>query len=623
VILCDTNRLIPLSREQSGYFSGFTTEAAAGSRYKYRIDSGASYPDPVSRFQPAGPHRPSQVIDPDTFHWSDDDWPGLGLSGQAIYEMHAGTFTPEGTWNAAAEKLAFLRDTGVTVLELMPVSEFPGEFGWGYDGVHPFAPTHLYGTPDDFRRFVDRAHSLGLGVILDVVYNHLGPDGNYFGMFSTQFHTDRYTTDWGAAINYDSLAVRELIVSNAAYWIHEFHLDGLRLDATEAIHDCSNDHIVAALTREARKAGGRRGVLIVAENDMQETRFVRPPEQGGYSVDMLWNNDYHHAAMAALSGRNPAYYSHYRGAPQEFISAMKYGYLFQGQCHAWRRGSPTFGVPPAAFVVYLENHDQISNSAHALRSRALSDPGSFRAITALTLLGPCTPMLFQGQEFGATSPFFFFADHVPELRRRVYQGRLEFMSHIVTAGDPEMHGCIPDPGDRRTFELCKIDWSELQKNGPVHRLHRDLLRLRREDAVLRAQRPIDGAVLNQQAFVLRYFGEHSDDRLLIVNLGMDLRFDFAPEPLLAPVAGEGWTIEWSSESPAYGGGGTPPFETGQNWTIPGRAAILLKPAPQPAKPPVPDSSLDRASSSPKPPERRSGRRPVSGTRRGRRPSPAG
>jgi len=236
-------------------------------------------------------------------------------------------------------------------------------------------------------------------------------------------------------------------------------------------------------------------------------------------------------------------------------------------------------VLPAAFVVYLENHDQISNSAHGWRCRALSDPGPFRAITALTLLGPNTPMLFQGQEFGATSPFFFFADHVPELHRRVYQGRLEFMSHIVTAGDPEMNGCIPDPGDRRTFELCKIDWSELQTNGPVHRLHRDLLRLRREDPVLRVQRPFDGAVLCQHAFALRYFGEHSDDRLLIVNLGLDLRFGLAAEPLLAPVAGKGWAIVWSSESPSYGGCGTPPIETGQDWRIPGRAAILLKPGP--------------------------------------------
>jgi len=585
-VLCDPNRLIPLEREQPGYFSGFSEEATVGTRYKYRIDSGASYPDPASRFQPEGPHRPSQVIDPDTFHWTDDDWPGLGLFGQVIYEMHVGTFAAEGTWDAATEKLQFLRDTGITVLEVMPVSEFPGEFGWGYDGVHPFAPTHLYGTPDDFRRFVDRAHSLNLGVILDVVYNHLGPDGNYFAKFSTHYHTDRHKTPWGAAINYDSAgstAVRELIVSNAAYWIREFHLDGLRLDATHAIHDCSNDHIVAALTREARKAGGRRGVLIVAENDLQEARFVRPPEQGGYGVDMVWNDDYHHAAIVALSGRNPAYYSDYRGAPQEFISAMKYGYLFQGQWHEWRRGSPTFGVLPAAFVVYLENHDQISNSAHASRCRALSDPGTFRAITALALLGPNTPMLFQGQEFGATSPFFFFADHVHELRRQVYQGRLEFMSHIVTAGDPEMNGCIPDPGDRRTFERCKIDWSELQTNGPVHRLHRDLLRLRREDPVLSVQGPFDGAVLCQHAFALRYFGASSDDRLLIVNLGMDLRFGLAAEPLLAPVAGKGWAIAWSSESSSYGGCGTPPIETGQNWRIPGRAAILLKPGPRSGK----------------------------------------
>ena len=592
LVLCGNGgRIVPLERESSGYFSGLVPGAAAGARYKYRVDGGEAYPDPASRFQPEGPHRPSQIIDPAAFRWSDDAWAGISLTGQVLYEMHVGTFTPEGTWEAAANKIEFLIDMGITVLEVMPVSEFPGEFGWGYDGVHPFAPTRLYGKPDDFRRFVDRAHALGVGVILDVVYNHFGPDGNYFGQFAKHYFTDRHKTDWGAAINYDSAdcgPVRDLVTSNAAYWIREFHLDGLRLDATQHIYDDSDDHILAALAREARQAAGDRKIILVAENEPQETKLVRSPEQGGYGLDMLWNDDYHHSAMVALAGHNDAYYTDYKGTPQEFISAMKYGFLYQGQWYKWqgkRRGSPSFGVPPASFVNFTQNHDQVANSARGQRCRQLTDPGTFKAIAALTMLGPGTPMLFQGQEFAATSPFYYFADHVPELNHLVREGRIDFMSQFVSLATPEMSGCLPDPGDRKTFERSKLDWSEVQKNRTVTQLHRDLLRLRREDPVLRAQETgaVDGAVLSPQAFVLRYFGPRRDHRLLIVNLGMDLNLDPAPEPLLAPVEGQGWAVAWSSESPAYGGCGTPPIETEQNWWIPGRAAILLKPGPRPEK----------------------------------------
>lgn len=580
-----------LTREESGYFSGLVGGAGSGTRYKYRIDGGDSFPDPVARFQPEGPHKPSQVIDPGTFIWTDNKWTGVGLTGQVLYEMHIGTFTPEGTWDAATAKLEFLRDTGVTVLEVMPVSEFPGEFGWGYDGVHPFAPSHLYGEPDRFRQFVDRAHALGIGVILDVVYNHFGPDGNYFGQFAKHYFTDRHKTDWGAAINFDSPdcgPVRDLVTSNAAYWITEFHLDGLRLDATQNIYDDSKEHIITALTREARKAAGTRKIIVVAENEPQETKLVRPVEQGGYGLDMLWNDDYHHSAMVALTGHHEAYYTDYRGSPQEFISAMKYGYLYQGQWYKWqgkRRGSSSLGLPPAVFINFTQNHDQIANSARGLRCRELSDSGTFKAITALTLLGPGTPMLFQGQEFGAATPFYYFADHVPDLSRLVREGRIEFMSQFVSAATPEMSGRLPDPGARETFDQSKLDWSDLQKNRGIHQLHRDLLRLRLEDPVLRAQTPrgVDGAVIGSQAFVLRFFDERSGDRLLVVNLGMDLNVDPAPEPLLAPPEDHGWSVMWSSEQPSYGGCGTPPIETKQNWWVPGRSAVLLKPGPRAEK----------------------------------------
>ncbi len=574
-----SERAYPLEKQDSGYFYGVVAEAKSGSRYKYRLDGRDSHPDVASRFQPDGPHEPSEVIDPSTFEWTDQSWRGLAREGQVIYEMHVGTFTPEGSWKAAESKLEFLRDTGITAIEVMPVGEFPGDFGWGYDGVHPFAPTHLYGRPDDFRHFVDRAHSIGIGVILDVVYNHFGPDGNYFGQYSKWYFTEKYETDWGAAINYDaenSGPVRDLIIANACYWIREFHLDGLRLDATQNIYDDSADHILAALTREARKAAGAKTIIVAGENEPQETKLVRD-----YGLDMLWNDDYHHAALVAMTGHNEAYYADYKGSPQEFISAMKYGYLFQGQWYQWqqkRRGTPCFGLLPASFVTFTQNHDQIANSARGLRSRELTDPGTFRALTALTLLGPGTPMLFQGQEFGATSPFYYFADHKPDLRRQVRDGRIEFMSQFVSMRTPEMNGSLPDPGERSTFERSKLNWDEVQQNQAIHRLHSDLLRLRHEDPVLHQQRPgaVDGAVLSAQAFVLRYFGDDGD-RLLIVNLGMDLNLDPAPEPLLAPLEDHGWRIAWSSENPSYGGCGTAPVETEQNWWIPGRSAILLTP----------------------------------------------
>ncbi|MBS1872323.1 MAG: malto-oligosyltrehalose trehalohydrolase [Acidobacteria bacterium] len=575
-------RDVPLDREPDGHFSGFVPCVAEGALYKCRLDGGEAYPDPYSRFQPMGPHHASMVVDPSRFEWTDSGWRGLSRKGQVLYELHIGTFTREGTWAAAAGKLAFLRDLGVTAVEAMPVSEFPGAFGWGYDGVHHFAPTRLYGPPDDFRRFVDQAHSLGLGVILDVVYNHFGPDGNYLAQFSPGYFTDRHHTDWGAAIEYASTGARELAISNAAYWIREFHLDGLRLDATQNIYDDTGDHVIAALTRAAREAAGERGVLIIAENDSQDARLLRAPERGGYGVDMVWNDDFHHSAMVALSGHNIGYYSDYSGTPQEFVSAAKYGFLHQGQWRKWRRkrlGTPAFDIEPAAFVTYTEDHDQVANSGRGLRVHQHSEPGSFRALTALMLLGPGTPMLFQGQEFGATAPFLYFVDHHDELGRQVREGRNRFLSQFATATTPEMQSHLPDPCDRATFERSILDWREAERNQDVIDLHRDLIRLRREDPVFRSQRHrgLDGAVLSEYAFLLRFFGDDGDDRLLIVNLGRDLNLTPGPEPLLAPPAGRLWTPLWSSENPKYGGCGSMPPETEQNWWVAGRSALALAP----------------------------------------------
>ena len=309
----------PLQPEPFGYFAGLVQSARVGSLYKYRLDDEGDYPDPASRFQPQGPDQWSQVVDPAQFAWTDHNWHGVAPAGQVIYEMHIGTFTREGSWSSAITELPHLAATGVSVLELMPVGEFPGRFGWGYDGVHPFAPTRLYGEPDDFRRFVDRAHALGLGVILDVVYNHFGPAGNHFARFSPYYFSETCSTDWGRALNFDSSnsgPVREFCIANAAYWVDEFHLDGLRLDATQDIHDQSEDHILRAIGRAVRDKAGRRKAILVAENEPQNAKLVRPAQDGGYERDAVWNDDFHHRAMVRLTGRSEAYYTDYLGSPQ-------------------------------------------------------------------------------------------------------------------------------------------------------------------------------------------------------------------------------------------------------------------------------------------------------------------
>ena len=573
-----------LSAEGNGYFSGSQSDVTEGALYKYRLDGVDLFPDPAARFQPEGPHGPSQVINPENFHWTDHKWQGVKIPGQIIYELHVGTFTPEGTYHSAISKLKHLKEIGITVLELMPLAEFSGRFGWGYDGVELFAPSHLYGTPDDLRAFIDAAHGTGLGVILDVVYNHLGPDGNYLKQYSQDYFTEK-ATEWGEAINFDgpnSLPVREFFLANVEYWIREFHMDGVRLDATQSIFDASGEHILAAIACTAHKAADGRDTIVIAENEPQHVRLARPVDHGGYGLDALWNDDFHHSAIVALTGRQEAYYQDHSGTPQEFISAVKYGFLFQGQRYDWqkkRRGTPTRGMNPATFVNYIENHDQVANTGRGARLHQRTSPGRYRAMTTLLLLAPGTPLLFQGQEFQSSVPFMYFADHHAELGRAVSKGRREFLAQFPSFATPEMAACFSDPADEKTLMRCKIDWSEVEKNHPALQMIKDLLKLRREDPAFNMQLSsrIDGAVLGANAFVLRYFAKEDDDRLLIVNLGIDLTLARAPEPLLAPPENKMWHLRWSTEDPAYGGCGTPVPETENGWCFPGESALVLAP----------------------------------------------
>ncbi|MBX9579428.1 MAG: DUF3459 domain-containing protein, partial [Gemmataceae bacterium] len=408
--------------------------------------------------------------------------------------------------------------------------------------------------------------------------------------------SDRHHTDWGAGLNFDGPdngPVREYLAANAAHWVREFHLDGLRVDASQCIADDSPRHILADMADAVRAAAGGRATILVNENEPQDARLVRPSADGGYGLDGLWNEDFHHTAMVAMTGRNEAYYSDHEGGPQEWVSAAKYGFLFQGQRYSWqekRRGTAAFDLPPWAFVNYVQNHDQVANSGRGLRCHQQTSPGRFKAATACLLLFPGTPMVFMGQEFAATTPFFYFADAGHELAETIRDGRVEFMAQFRTMDRPDLAAWLPDPCAPSTFERCRLDFAERAKNAPVYQLHKDLLRLRREDPAFRPRdaRWVDGAVLGPRAFVLRYFvdPDGTADRLLLVNFGPDLYLDQAPEPLLAPPRGYGWGVIWSSEDRVYGGNGTPPPEARDGWRIMGEAAVVLAPEKLPPHDPA-------------------------------------
>lgn len=584
-VVFEDGRVIQLQKDTLGYFQGEDPQARAGMTYRYRLDDGKAYPDPCSRFQPDGPHGPSLITDSCSHRWTDHTWPGVRIAGQVIYEVHIGAFTKAGTFDAAIQQLDALKRLGVTLLEILPVAEFPGRWNWGYDGVCLFAPAHVYGDYEAFKRFVDAAHGKGLGVLLDVVYNHFGPDGNYLSVFSDDYVTDRYPNEWGKAINFDgpaSAEVRTFFLQNACYWIRDFHLDGLRIDATHAVHDASPHHVLAELSAETRRAAGHRSIVLVAENEPQDIRAVRPVEEGGWGMDAIWSDDFHHTCRVAVTGRSEAYYTDYRGTPQELISAVKRGFLYQGQRYHWQnkpRGSVVQHEPASSFVFYIQNHDQIGNTLNGERLHPQTSPGRYRAITAVWLLAPQTPMLFMGQEYAASSPFLFFVDyHGHALGPEVRKGRRDFLSQFPSYASDEAQAVLLDPSDPMTFERSKLDRQERDADSPLYRLHHDLLRLRREDVVFARQavNRIDGAVLGPQALVLRYFDDNGYDRLLVVNLGPDLDFVPAPEPLLAPTSNGAWNIVWSSDHPQYGGPGIVVPLSSKGWHLPSESAHVFR-----------------------------------------------
>ncbi len=572
----------PLRPEEGGSFTA-TLRAEPGRRYRYRLDGGDRYPDPCSRFQPEGPHGPSEVVDPSAFRWRDEGWRGLEAKGQVFYELHVGAFTPQGTYAAVIDKLPELKELGVTCLELMPLATWPGRFNWGYDGVNLFAPCPAYGRPDDLRRLIDRAHAVGLGVIIDVVYNHLGPDGNFLKQFARRYFTDKYPPEWGEPINFedDAAGVRRFFVENAVHWVTEYHADGLRLDATQNLFDPSPRHIVGELTDAVRAAAGARKVLVIGESEPQDIRLIRRKEDGGDGADGLWADDFHHAARVAVTGGSEAYLRDYTGSAEELIACALYNSLYQGQWYQWQkkpRGSPLLHSPAEQIVFFLQNHDQIANTLRGHRLHVLAGPRRTRALTTLFLLLPQTPLLFMGQEFFASSPFLFFVDHHPELMKAVRAGRERYLSQFPTARHAiEREGYHPPIGDD-AFALSKLDWSERSRNAATWDFHRALLALRREDAVFARQdkRRIHGCALSEAALALRFLGDGQEgDRLLVLNLGRRRTLESCPIPLIAPPEGRSWRPVLSSEDTKFGGcGGDFPTWDGP-LAIPAESAMVL------------------------------------------------
>ncbi|HEX7813477.1 MAG TPA: malto-oligosyltrehalose trehalohydrolase [Burkholderiales bacterium] len=531
---------LPMQRDADGWHTIRVPDVAAGARYLFRIDDRISVPDPASRHNPEDIHAASAVVDPEAFDWPDADWRGRPWEEAVIYELHVGTFTPEGTFAAAVERLDYLVELGVTAIEIMPVADFPGRRGWGYDGVLPFAPDAAYGTPADLKRLVAEAHARNLMAILDVVYNHFGPEGAYLHEFASAFFNPAHATPWGAAINFDgdrSAVVRDFFIHNALYWLEEFHFDGLRLDAIQAIADDSGRHVVSDVAAAIRAGPGRdRHVHLILENESNQASFLSrhggsaPAHSHPAHANAQWNDDFHHALHVLATGEQSGYYTDYAEQPLWYLGrALAEGFGYQGEPSRFRRGQPrgekSNELPSTAFINYTQSHDQVGNRALGERIAHLAPARILRLGVVSLLLSPGIPMLFMGEEFAASTPFLFFCDFGPDLAVKVREGRRREFAEFGHAGD------LPDPNDPATFAACKLRWDEI--GSPDHEewlaLYRNLLAIR------------------QRAVVPHLAGPHHRGRFAVIDdsrLTVDwLLGDGTPLALRANFSAQAWTLE--------------------------------------------------------------------------------
>jgi maltooligosyltrehalose trehalohydrolase len=560
----EPERSIPMPRDAGGWAEHVTSNAPPGTRYRYRIDGEVLVPDPAARFQPGDVHGASEVVDPLAYAWADAEWAGLPPERLVFYELHTGTVTSAGTFRGVIEKLDHLRTLGVTAVELLPVADFPGRWGWGYDGVLFFAPESTYGRPEDLKALVDACHARGLAIFLDVVYNHFGPEGNYLHRYAPDFFSPRHRTLWGDGINYDgagSAVVRAFVIHNALYWLEEFHLDGLRLDAVNAIVDESPTHLLVELARAVADGPAReRHVHLVLENGANQSRYLRREKGRRPLYQAQWNDDLHHALHVLLTGEAGGYYEDYEPPLPHLARTLTEGFAFQGEHSRFRgaaRGEPSTDLPPTAFVGFLQNHDQIGNRALGERIGALAPPAAVRAATAVLLLSPAPPLLFMGQEWAAPEPFLFFSDLGPDLAPHVAEGRRREFARFPEFASEATRARIPDPQAEATLRRSRLDW-RARDEAPGKEwlaLHRELLRLRAEAIVpLLVGEPLPGAggkTLGETALEVSWVFAAGTLRL-VANLG----------PTAVPHSGPG--ADWGRrlyalDLPAAGWSELPPW----------------------------------------------------------------
>lgn len=550
-LLGSSQRDLPMRQLEAGWFELVCGDAKRGSQYQFVIDSQQAVPDPASRYQPVDVHGPSEVVDPEAFEWNDVNWRGRPWDEAVIYELHVGTFSPEGTYAGAEKKLDYLAELGVTAIELMPLASFPGERNWGYDGVLPYAPAQSYGRPEDLKRLIEKAHARNLMVFLDVVYNHFGPEGNYLWLYAPQFFTDRHCTPWGQAINFDgadSGTVRDYFIHNASYWLEEYHFDGLRLDAVHAIADDSRPDILTELAETVRSRFARhRFVHLVLENDNNAVRYLRRDARGHPILyDAQWDDDIHHALHVLVTGETNAHFADYsENAAGHLGRCLAEGFGYQGEVSQYRkgalRGELSRDLAPTSFVTFLQNHDQIGNRALGERIVELTDSTALRAAMAVVLLAPSPPLMFMGDEFGATTPFLFFCDFGPDLAAKVTAGRRAEFPHFGT------HAEVPDPNSRETFLLSKLDWASVGQ-GPHEewlRFYRRLLACRRGEIVPRVKDIVVGQaryeVLSKCTVRVRW--------PFIQGGNLEVMANFSRDPLHLEEALQGRIVYSTVESP--------------------------------------------------------------------------
>lgn len=561
-------RTLNMTRGDSGVWSVIDATSREGTRYAFLPGDEAETPDFYSRCQPEGIHARSEIIDPSGFAWTDENWQGVPADNAIIYELHVGTYTPEGTWDALIAQLPEISDLGVTVLEIMPVSECPGNRNWGYDGVYHFAPASYYGRPDEMRRFVDAAHQHGLAVILDVVYNHFGPEGNYTGRYSPYYLSESHTTDWGPALNWDgphSERVRQWAIDNVCYWVDEFHLDGFRIDATHAMVDGSPKHIIQELGERVRHVAGDRTLLLYAEDGRHDIRRARSIQRGGEGMDGTWADDFHHEMRVHLTNDKEMWLKQYAGTTVSIAETIANGF---GPT-TFRKGADyavTDDDPGSAFVFCLQNHDQVGNRPFGERLHHVINEDRYKVASTLVLFAPETPLLFMGQEFAASTPFSFFTDMPEHLGKLVTEGRRREFREFGAFGDEQLRDSIPDPQARLTFERSKLRLAERYRNEGMYKLYRDLIALRRSEIALKNsdRTEMDVTALGAETISLTRFGE-GQHLWLIANFGPETTVD----------QDGSWHEVLSTQEPQYGGTGEQIRWSTETLVVPARTAVIL------------------------------------------------